>query len=309
MNRILRCFRPEDTDEKSSNTVTSSFVVRAVRSEGENGARFSTDDPDLDTAELRKTIGPGFQFMSDLHYERFFDKTTNLYNHPQIPRRAPYLILAGDIGRFCDGRALESALRPACDRFEKVLFVPGNHEFYGTSRAEGIRIADDLDSELGNKFAFMNRRRVDLEGVIILGCTLQSHIPEGVHLTNDFEMIKGWSVAEHNAEHETDVQWLKQSLCDISKSQPKMRVIIATHYAPAFKETTHPRLQESKYRYCFGSDTLEEFKMWEGANQVSHWIFGHTHYNTVFAFGETLVVSNTPNDNDCRRKFDPEATV
>jgi hypothetical protein len=157
----------------------------------------------------------------------------------------------------------------------------------------------------------MNRARVDLEdfNTIILGCTLHSSIPPTSSLTNDFARIKNWTVAEHNAEHLLDLQWLEQTLAEIAESQSRTRIIIVTHYSPSFTQTTHPRFERSENRYCFSSDTLEQFADWKGAEMVSHWGFGHTHYNTVFPRGDTVVVSNQPNDGDCLREFDGEATI
>lgn len=73
------------------------------------------------------------QLMSHLHWGRFFDKETQQYNAAEISRCAPYIILASDIGRFCDRDALQFALQQLCENFDKVLLVPGNHEFYGSS--------------------------------------------------------------------------------------------------------------------------------------------------------------------------------
>jgi predicted phosphodiesterase len=256
--------------------------------------------------------------MSDLHYERFLEKTTNQYNIPtevEIPRRAPYIILAGDIGRLCDTHALQNTLRQLCACFEKVLYVPGNHEFYDTSRQEGFHIASTLSEFLGEEtFVFMNRTRADLESdqdetIVVLGCTLHSSIPPTSPLTNDFARIQNWTVAEHNSEHLLGLQWLKHNLADIAESRPKTRIIIATHYSPSFTQTAHPRFEHSENRYCFSSDSLEQFADWKGAAMVSHWVFGHTHYNTVLSRGDTIVVSNQPDDGDCLRKFDGEATV
>ena len=144
--------------------------------------------------------------MSDLHWERFHDKVAQRYSVPEIPRRAPYIILAGDIGRFCGRNALQNALQQLCERFDKVLLIPRNHEFYGSAREEELRVAGAMSQELGDKFVLLNRTRVDLEDVMILGCTLQSFIPEEAQLTNDFAQIRGWTVADHNAEHRRDLQ-------------------------------------------------------------------------------------------------------
>ena len=67
-----------------------------------------------------------------------------------------------------------------------------------------MQIAEAMRQDLGDKFIFMNRIRVDLEDVIVLGCMLNSLISEGAHLRNDFEQIKDWTVADYNAEHHRD---------------------------------------------------------------------------------------------------------
>jgi predicted phosphodiesterase len=266
------------------------------------------DDPARDYfTKLRHTVGPGFQFMSDLHCERTLDGKT--YSLPDFRKSAPNLILAGDIGRLCDYSALLSLLRWLCAEYERVIFIPGNHEFYGTSREHGLSLARSLCQELGDKFVFMDQAQLMVEDTIVLGCILYSFIPTGVGLTNDFAQIDDWTVADHNKNHFHDISWLREKLRVIAESYPGKRVIIVTHYAPTFLEANHPSRHSSHYRYCFSSATLEIFKDWEGAGQVTHWIFGHTHYNTVFSCNDTIVASNQPNDSSCLRKFDPEATI
>ena len=199
--------------------------------------------------------------MSDLHLER----TKYTY---EINRAAPTLLLGGDIGRFCDFDAYLAFIRRQCEKFDKVLLVAGNHEFYGSSRVDGLKAAEQLslDPFLGGKLTFLSRTRVDLAetNVVVLGCTLQSYIaPDYLKLTNDFQYIKSWSVKKHNAEHELDVQWLRESLKDLATTKPRRRVVIITHYAPAFEKTCHPKNESNDVSQCFSSDTLQAFKSWK----------------------------------------------
>jgi hypothetical protein len=106
LNNLLQCLIPslnprsESSQETHSPTISAPFNTRIIRN---SSTRSLSDNPNVNTALLRHEIGPGIQFMSDLHYERFFHKTTNQYNIPtelEIPQRAPYIILAGDIGRL-----------------------------------------------------------------------------------------------------------------------------------------------------------------------------------------------------------------
>ena len=95
--------------------------------------------------------------MSDLHLERVkyeFD----------MERVAPVLILGGDIGRFCDFEAYATFIGKQCEQFDKVLLIAGNHEFYGSSREEGLEAAEKLSNNpaFGGKLTFMNRTKVSL---------------------------------------------------------------------------------------------------------------------------------------------------
>jgi hypothetical protein len=63
----------------------------------------------------------------------------------------------------------------------KVFLVLGNHKFYNISRGEDLRNTKSLErkSILKNKLVILHRMRVNLNmhlNIIILDCTLQSHI-------------------------------------------------------------------------------------------------------------------------------------
>ncbi|KAK5729360.1 hypothetical protein LTR17_011990 [Elasticomyces elasticus] len=205
-----------------------------------------------------RTSKTTLQYMSDLHLERVH------YEHSVTPA-APVLILAGDIGRFCDYDKYRDFLTNVCNAYERVLLVTGNHEFYGSSREEGLEAAERLVHEpsMHGKLRFLNRDRVDIPGsdVTVLGCTFHSHIiPDYTALTNDFEQIRNWSVKAHNEEHAKDLQWLKASLKDIVKDEPQRKVVVVTHYAPMFKGISHPSNENNALAQCFSSSALDEVR-------------------------------------------------
>jgi hypothetical protein len=107
-----------------------------------------------------------FQYVSDIHLE-FRDKPKKM---PKIKSVAPYLILAGDIGRVhCDHHLniLKIFLVYCVERWRKVIYVPGNHEFYGVSYEVGISILKKLCLEIG--VILLAPGVVKLEGVTIVG--------------------------------------------------------------------------------------------------------------------------------------------
>lgn len=235
--------------------------------------------------------------MSDLHLERIkYDFT--------IIKAAPILILGGDIGRFCDYEWYRDFLSKLCEQFDLVLLVAGNHEFYGSSRQEGLDAALKLVEEscMHGKLCFLNRDMVDLPGcnATVLGCTLHSHIGEAyTKLTNDFARVKNWTVRAHNAEHARDLKWLKDSLQKVSQAKAGRTVIIVTHYAPMFKGSSHPLNENNAVSQCFSSHALDQMQQSGGMQSVSHWVFGHTHWNAKIKVGKSLILSNQLcNDKD-----------
>lgn len=109
------------------------------------------------------------QLMSDLHLE-----VGQQYATFNFPVAAPFLILAGDIGRLADYDAYLDFLARQTARYGQVVLVLGNHEFYGLDSAKGLSEAKRLESEprLGGKLSVLQQTRVDLPGsnITLLGC-------------------------------------------------------------------------------------------------------------------------------------------
>lgn len=296
-------------DQPRSFTVISSPIEQSFE---------DLDSPDISTHKQQHGLNsPGFQVMSDLHLERTLNKDGSRYKLPFSLRvTAPYLILAGDIVRFCDDEASLDFFRGICEKYERVFFVAGNHEFYGSSREGSLQAAKTLASELGERFAYMDRTEYELadHNTIILGCTLYSHIMDrnDVAFVMDFQRVTNWTVEAHNAAHQEDLKWLLQGLKDLNHTRPNTRVIVITHFAPAFEKTSHPRQEHNRLRTYFCSNTAEQYlQSLDGPDRWPNvtWVFGHTHYNAHYTMSGMLLYSNQPHDKDCRRKFDPQATM
>lgn len=235
--------------------------------------------------------------MSDLHLE-----VGQQYSNFEIVPRANRLVLAGDIGRLADYQPFRDFLCSVCQKFEQVFLILGNHEFFGISREEGLRLADKLqsDPELMGKLIVMNRKRVDLEDVTILGCTLHSHIPpeaEEIVRTkvNDFRRIVGWSVAKHSDEHAKDVKWLENEISLIrqidSGSRLKRTIIIISHHAPLAKGTSKPSDEANPWNSAFATGLIGN-KEKSCLDDVQWWVFGHTHHCSELVCGGVNLVSN-----------------
>ncbi|RMZ86204.1 hypothetical protein DV737_g332, partial [Chaetothyriales sp. CBS 132003] len=64
-------------------------------------------------------------------------------------------------------------LEAQCTNFRQVFLVLGNHEFYGISRANGLKLAAQLENEprFNKRLRILNRTRIELaENITLLGC-------------------------------------------------------------------------------------------------------------------------------------------
>lgn len=220
--------------------------------------------------------------MSDLHLEIFPDPESYV-----VPRKAPLLLLAGDIGRLSSLEKLTAFLARQCSIFEHVYLVPGNHEYYALTREEATsRLASMTDSvQMQGKLTVLNRTRIDLnDNVTLLGCTLHSHVAAEVKdivraKVKDFWQIKDWDVDDHNREHARDLTWLRGEISSIAQGAPHRSIVIATHHAPSHRGMSNPDHANNAWSSAFATELVDgELMTWEGIQQVQCWVFGHTHW-------------------------------
>ncbi|KAB8238230.1 calcineurin-like phosphoesterase [Aspergillus alliaceus] len=239
-----------------------------------------------------------FQVLSDLHLE--INLQYPLYD---IPVCAEHLILAGDIGRLADYDDYRNFLQKQTDRFKLVFLILGNHEFYNGTFAAGLEKARQLEQEpsLKGRLIVLHQKRYDVPGscVTILGCTLWSKVPHESRdivqsKVKDFQKIEGWSVDDHNANHDSDLAWLLKEIRSIhqengkaEKRSKKKSILVVTHHAPLLQRTSSPQHAQNPWSVAFGTDILSQTP-----DGVKVWVFGHTHYTTDFKEGEIRVVSN-----------------
>lgn len=208
---------------------------------------------------------------------------------------ADVVVLAGDISR--PREAVAWALR-----FDKpVLYVPGNHEFYGGS-IDG-RLDELRELTAGTHVELLDDREVVIDGVRFLGSTLWTDFElfpdpqqraaakdEAKRMLRDFSRIR-------TREAEPDVftpddsvdlfrrhaAWLDRRL-SVPHSGP---TVVITHHAPT-RDSIHPRFAGSLLNSCFVSDAGHLL----GAHRVGLWIHGHTHDSFDHRVGGTRIVCN-----------------
>jgi hypothetical protein len=134
--------------------------------------------------------------MSDLHFEHgnkvtIYNLHMKNYEYHKWPEqgwpiKAPYLILAGNIGRINDDfEDIATFLGRRCAEYELVFLIARNNEFKNKesiTHEQGVKLTRSLekDGRMGGKLKFLECDRYDLKAngtcISILGCTLWSKI-------------------------------------------------------------------------------------------------------------------------------------
>jgi predicted phosphodiesterase len=208
---------------------------------------------------------------------------------------AEIVVLAGDITR--PREAISWALK-----FDKpVLYVPGNHEFYGSSIDGALEELRHLSKD--TQVQVLDNREVVMGAVRFLGTTLWTDFElfdgqqkrtaakaEAKRLMRDFSRIR---VREASAEIFTpddsaslfrhNSAWLQSRLA-ADHAGP---TVVITHHAPS-RHSIHPRFADSLLNVCFVSDASHLMR----ADRVSLWIHGHTHDSFDHCVNGTRVVCN-----------------
>jgi predicted phosphodiesterase len=208
---------------------------------------------------------------------------------------ADLIVLAGDIARPAEACAWAQRLG------KPVIYVAGNHEFYGGS-LDGT-LAALRQHCVGTQMHLLEEDTRIFNGVRFLGTTLWSDfsiIDAGepraraqelaVALIRDFSRIRAhsasdrlFSPADSIARFRRSAAWLQRQL-DQPFDGP---TVVITHHAPSAR-SIHPRFAGSPLNACFVSNA--EHLM--GGEHAGLWIHGHTHNSFDYTVAGTRVLCN-----------------
>ena len=225
--------------------------------------------------------------LSDLHL--------SLGAMPIPSNDADVVILAGDIARP------KAAASWASSFTKPVLYVLGNHEFYGSTIVGAVDELKRLCA--GTGIRVLDNDEAIIDGVRFLGTTLWTDfllfgegekrlegIREAVSSMYDFSKIRAgkggedrFTPAHSAALFEGNARWLEGKLAEPYAGP----TVVITHHAPSPK-SIHPRFADSLLNACFVSDAE---RLIDG-RLARLWIHGHTHDSFDYVVNGTRVVCN-----------------
>lgn len=260
----------------------------------------------------------GLQFIrpiNDIHLD--FDIAKN--NFPWAPPGLPEdhltaLVIAGDIwhARKYLSYAEKSWLAARAQRFRYVIFVLGNHDYWGGAyNHEADRVKEEIQKQgLTNVFLLENDT-VDLEGVRFVGGTLWTDFNKQDPFTKmtwkttmaaDFKQIKK-RLHYVNADGVAKEEYASVAAIDLFKAHQKTRnyifenakksqsirkVVVVTHMAPSEMSIAewykHDRITNGYYFSELGNEIAN--------SEIDFWFHGHTHTVKNYFINKTNIINN-----------------
>lgn len=243
------------------------------------------------------------QPVSDLHLETRDGATLE---DMVPPADVDLIVLAGDIATGTHG--VEAAARLSADRNTPVVYVLGNHEYYGwhfPELASDCRETARALREHGTgEVHVLEREVLYLGSVRVVGATLWTdyrlHTHGDVQQVGRNRRIAARQLADHHfihtrdghfrpedaqAAHQHTREWLEAVLAETWDGP----TVVVTHHAPV-PQLSHPGYPGDGLAAAFASDLSGLIHM----HPPALWISGHTHANADLTIRGTRFVANQP---------------
>lgn len=226
--------------------------------------------------------------MSDLHLGR-----VPYAIKPLDTDKDTFLILAGDI---TVGTYHMDFFIDLVKRFKKVLYVLGNHEFYG---GDFKQTPLDIRANLPEGVVLLDNEVYIQDGYRFIGSTLWTDFDSGrkkvlgsaSSFINDFGIISNGDrmlqAEDVYARHRESVKFLEEEF----KNEFDGTTVVITHHAPTFK-SIHPKylgkIELMDMNHLFASH-LHELVL---KSKAKYWFHGHTHDTFDYMVGKTNIICN-----------------
>ena len=231
------------------------------------------------------------QIVSDLHLE---------FGNPLPPRAegADIVVCAGDLAPL-----RSDAIERAAQRWAgaQIVYVPGNHEFYGSDIDAGRAKLAERCERLG--VALLAPGTFEHRNVRFIGATLWTDFgldgvaaEPGAHRAaramRDFDghilHARGtgrWTTRASARRHEKERAFIERALDQAGRDNAT--AVVVTHHAPTAR-SIGARYQDHPTNPAFASD-LEGLI---ARHQPALWVHGHVHTSVDVTLGATRVVAN-----------------
>lgn len=248
--------------------------------------------------------------LSDIHLEhqKYSPKLKNESNSEVLIIPGD-LLIAEDLKRFPlkntreetkshrqqNSSVYEEFLDNVSEEFEHIIYVPGNHEFYGGEYSDVLNVLSKIQNVYDN-IHFLHDDWIVIDGVKFIGSTLWTDMNNKNPLTlytadqrmNDHRCIRlkdGNKYTRMSSKktamiHDMSVKYISEHL---KEDKP---TVVVTHHAPSWQSVS-PRFATSELNGAYVSDL--EYMM---KDHLKFWIHGHIHHMNDYLIGNTRIICN-----------------
>jgi Icc-related predicted phosphoesterase len=245
------------------------------------------------------------QVMSDLHIRHWGTYMGVNYWQQTFPAEtqtdADVIVLAGDIVDLGprEWRWSVARLQEFMARYKRVVYVPGNHEFYGTAIAN-----TDLDQLAKDSGVDVLRpgKTVVIDGYRFIGGVMfqpnKSHpdLPWPANPISDHGCIRDFR-QQAPGEFRALKAWLEAEL--------KAEDIVVTHHAPCLGSLDAQWVGDACNRWFI----TPEMEPLIDARQPRLWLHGHVHTPFDYMRGNTRIIANPKGYPNEGVRFNPKLIV
>lgn len=239
------------------------------------------------------------RFLSDVHNEM------GLFDLKEIPNEKNMVcVLAGDIGLSEKEYTFRDFVLEMAERHRRVIYIPGNHEFYkGCSPYSTKKLVDLF--ELVPNIDVGDNLYVTIDDVLFIGATLWADCEGGNALSmmdceslmNDFRLVRTgtnydlryerkFRALDMIAEHRKQKEFVFNSI-KTGKESGYTKICVITHHAPSY-ESINEMYKTDKCNGAYASNL--DYAILEAEPDI--WIHGHMHDSKDYLIGKTNVVCN-----------------
>lgn len=208
-------------------------------------------------------------------------------------QKSDVLVLAGDIVSIKTLQKHKDFFDEVCSYFPHVVYVLGNHEFYGGKFNKSIDVVKEFASQY-KTLHILEDSSLLVDDVCFLGCTLwtrlidpivawdvQSCMNDYKAITYDGSLYRKLLAKDTDIRHQTSATWLKTNI----PQHPK--VVVVTHHCPSFKSMSEHYQYAGNVNYAYYNN-LEHLM----EPNVLLWCHGHTHDKKDYCINTTRVLCN-----------------
>lgn len=225
------------------------------------------------------------QYLSDLHIESGEMSVE--------PNESDVVVLAGDIHVKDNG--INWVIKNFRDK--PVIYVMGNHEFYGKAYPKHVNTIKKL--AVGTNVHVLENDIITINGVNFLGCTLWTDFNlfgnpasagyqcqqamsdyKQIRLSPKYSRIKPVDVTSI---HRRSLTWLGEELQRLRNEKN----IVITHHAPTVESLPHD-YSNDPLSPAYASNLNDFIKR----HQPNYWIHGHLHYSLKYQIGNCQILCN-----------------